>query len=96
MSIRKVFRFVLSHKFGCCVVAFLVYMAVGCDYSLLDIYRLHREERSLRRQIATYRDSIDSFERYIDEVSGNPQELERYAREHMLMHAPDEDVYLIK
>ena len=93
-KIATAIRFVWRHLFGVTCVAFILYMCFGEEYSLKNIVRLHAQEAELRREIATYKDSINNFERRIDEINVDSETLERYAREKMHMHKENEDLYL--
>lgn len=95
MNVRKCLNVMLSHKFLITCCCFVVYMLVFSDHSALTIARLRQQETALERRIQSYRDSIDQYEQYLNEVTGDEVRLERFARERLLMHAPGEDVYLV-
>lgn len=95
-KIKTTGRFILRHWFGILCFTFVLYMCFGGEYSLMNIAVLHRQESALRKEIEEYKDSINNFERRIDEVSVNSEQLERYARERMRMHRENEDLYIIE
>lgn len=88
--------FVIRHWFGVLCVAFLLYMCFGGEYSVKNILALRAQESELRKEIEVYKDSINNFERRINEVSVDSEQLERHARERMRMHRENEDLYIIE
>lgn len=81
-------------KYGIVVLAFLILMIFVGDVSWLQRGRRARQIRALEAQRNEYRREIESAERQIRALE-NTDTLERFAREHYLMHAPDEDIYLV-
>lgn len=95
-KIKTTGRFILRHWFGILCFTFVLYMCFGGEYSLKNIISLHSQEAALRKEIEEYKDSISNFERRIDEVSVDSEQLERHARERMRMHRENEDLYIIE
>ncbi len=95
-KIKKTGRFILRHWFGILCFAFVLYMFFGGEYSVKNILSLRAQENELRKEIEEYKDSINNFERRIDEVSVDSEQLERHARERMFMHRENEDIYIIE
>jgi len=95
-KIKTTGRFILRHWFSVLCLAFILYMCFGGEYSLKNIAALHSQEVALRKEIEEYKDSINNFERRIDEVSVDNEQLERHARERMRMHRENEDLYIIE
>jgi cell division protein FtsB len=95
-KIKTASAFVLRHWFGVLCVAFLLYMCFGGEYSVKNILALRAQESELRKEIEVYKDSINNFERRINEVSVDSEQLERHARERMRMHRENEDLYIIE
>ena len=95
-KIKTTSRFILRHWFGILCFTFVLYMCFGGEYSLKNIVALHSQEAALRKEIEEYKDSISNFERRIDEVSVDSEQLERHARERMGMHRENEDLYIIE
>lgn len=92
----KQLKFVKRHWFWCLIGLFVVYALVFDDHSLLRLSDYHRKQARLRREIAAYQDSILIYERNIVEVSGGSAELEKFAREKLMMKRSNEDIYLIE
>ncbi len=89
-------RLMWRNKFYTLCGAFFLYMCFIGEHSLYNIASLQKQEDALKSEIAVYKDSIETFQRRIDEVSVNEEELERYARENLRMHKENEDLYLVK
>lgn len=87
-------RLMRRHWFLVVCAFFAVYMCVGSDHSLYQIHKLTAQEDALRREIQVYEDSIASFERRINQVDVDVEQLERHARERLHMHRENEDLYL--
>lgn len=94
-KIAAVLRLAQRHWFKVFCAGFVFYLLFCGDYSLVSIVSLETQEASLRREIEQYRDSVSNFERRIEVVNADNEQLERYAREQMHMHGQNEDLYLI-
>ena len=88
--------FLKKHLFSILVVLFVLYMGFFDDHSYLQLQRLRHQQTKMEREIEAYRDSIAEYEKHILEVSGDGEELERFAREKLMMKRENEDVYIMK
>ena len=88
MKVKKWLKYVIT-----LVVFLIVYLFIG-DQSLIQFARRGREIRHLEQQRDMYREGSENAQRELQTLS-HPDSLERFAREHYYMHAPDEDIYLI-
>ena len=82
-------------KYIIVILAFLILMIFVGDVSWLQRGRRARQIRALEAQRNEYRREIETAERQIKALE-NTDTLERFAREQYLMHAPDEDIYLVE
>ena len=82
-------------KYIIVILAFLILMIFVGDVSWLQRGRRARQIRALEAQRNEYRREIKAAERQIKALE-NTDTLERFAREQYLMHAPDEDIYLVE
>lgn len=82
-------------KYIIVILAFLILMIFVGDVSWLQRGRRARQIRALEAQRNEYRREIEVAERQIKALE-NTDTLERFAREQYLMHAPDEDIYLVE
>lgn len=93
-KIKVYLRFAMRHWFTSLCLAFLLYMCFGGEFSVVNILKLKRQEADLRREISQYEDSINNFQRRIDQVNVDSEHLEKHARERLHMHRRNEDLYL--
>ncbi len=92
----KKIAFVKKHLFWFLVILFVLFMCFFDDHSYMQLQRLHNQQDRIKEEIASYRDSIAEYEEHIREVSGNSAEMEKFAREKLMMKRANEDVYIIK
>ena len=83
------------NKYTITTLLFGVFFLFVGDQCIVKQVKRVRQERHLQRQIKESRRNIATYERELQTLS-NPDSLERYAREHYHMHAPNEDVYIVK
>jgi len=88
--------FIKKHFFGICVGLFLLFICFFSDHSYLQLQKIRHQQSEIEDEIAQYRDSIAEYEEHIKEVSGNSEEMEKFAREKLMMKKKNEDVYIIK
>jgi len=87
-------RWVLN-KYVITTVLFGIYFLFIGDQSLIKQMKRARKISSLQEQIQESRKNIDVYQHELNYLA-NPDSLERYAREHYHMHAPNEEVYIVK
>lgn len=92
----EIVHILYEHKFHVICVAFVVYMVFFYDYSLVRLIKLDDQAAELKAQINDYRDTIAHFEQRIQEMNNASEELDRYAREKLHMHASNEDLYIFE
>lgn len=85
-----------NHKFGTLITLVAIWLCFLSEHSLLAIWKLQREKERLQNEIITFRNRTEEFEKSINEVSGDRDAMEHFAREHLNMKKANEDVYLIK
>jgi cell division protein DivIC len=95
-SLVNGFRYIRRHMFWSLIVAAIVWLSFLSQHSLYAIFALQREKTRIQNEIVNYKDSIANFQQSIEEVSGDKDEMEVFAREKLLMKAADEDVFIIK
>lgn len=96
MGMKSKLKFLYRHIYAFMVLGFICFALFFSEHSVLRIWMLHRQQAQLRREISAFRDSIEQYEKHIEEVSGDAKELEKFARERLMMRRDGEDVYLIK
>lgn len=95
MNLLHIFRAVMS-KLKYVVVIFFILLINGVldENSWLENYKRQVEIEQVERGIAYYTAQYDDFTRQYNAL-GQPQQLERVAREKYYMKRPGEDVFII-
>jgi cell division protein FtsB len=84
-----------KNKFFLVAVAFVVWMTFFDKNDLLSQYQYHQEVVKLEQERDFYKDQNVKVAKDLDELTSNPQKLEKFAREKYLMKKDDEDVFVI-
>lgn len=87
-------KYVLNKYVLVCVIFGVVFVFVGEQSILKDIQR-RRQIRQTEQQIRAIRADIEATQRKINWLRSTDS-LEQFAREEYYMHAPGEDVYIVK
>ena len=88
-------RKVLINKYAITLCVFALLFVFFGDHSLVQYLKRAKKMRAVEEQLAQTHQEIEQAEavmRVLDDVDS----LERFARERYRMHAPNEDVYLVK
>lgn len=91
----RIIAVVWRHKFGTVMILCCIWLGCLSEHSILSIVKINRQQAVLKREIIEYKDSIRHYQELIDDVSGNADELEHFARERMRMKKQNEDIFLI-
>lgn len=76
-------------------VAAMVWMAFFDQFDVRSQLKLRSQIQKLEADKAYFQSEIDHTRARIEELRGNPDALEKLAREKYLMKRPDEDVYVL-
>ncbi len=93
---KKFIKPLISNKFFLATLAFVVYITVFDQNSLIDRYRLARRINQLEKQKQHYLDEIEQNNRKMDELQSNTDNLEKFAREEYLMKKKDEVIFVVE
>lgn len=85
----------LRNKFFLVTIAFVIWMIFFDKNDLLSQYQYHQEVSKLKEQRDFYKAESDKVTKDLDELTSDPQKLEKFARERYLMHKDNEDVFVI-
>ncbi|MEO6150585.1 MAG: septum formation initiator family protein [Mucilaginibacter sp.] len=85
----------VSNKFFLVTVAFVVWLVFFDRNDLLSHYEYHQQLDKLKQERDFYQKETDKVTKDLDELSSNPQQLEKFAREKYLMKKDNEDVFII-
>jgi len=73
----------------------LIWLAFFDRNDFISQYQYHAKLRNLQKEQQYYLEEITRTRKDMEELLGNPKNLEKYAREQYRMKKADEDVYLI-
>ncbi len=86
---------ILTNMYVLVLTVFLVWMVFFDTNSLLIHLELKREIDKLEKQQEFLREEIANDKKIIEKLS-DPEELEKFAREHYFLKKKDEEIYLIE
>jgi cell division protein FtsB len=84
-----------SNKFFLVTVAFIAWLVFFDRNDLLSHYEYHQQLSKLKQERDFYQKETDKVTKELDELSSNPAQLEKFAREKYLMKKDNEDVFVI-
>lgn len=86
----------LRNKFILTIIVFVVWMLFFDQYNLVSRVNNNRKIAELELQKEYYLAEIDRSKRLLNELKGDNESLEKFAREQYLMKKQDEDIFIIK
>lgn len=84
-----------KNKFFLVAVAFVVWMTFFDKNDLLSQYQYHQQVSKLEQERDFYKTETDKVSKDLEELTSNPQQLEKFAREKYLMRKDNEDVFVV-
>ena len=84
-----------KNKFFIITIAFIVWMTFFDKNDLVSQYEYHQQVSKLKQERDYYKVETDKVSKDLDELTSNPQKLEKFAREKYLMKKDNEDVFVI-
>jgi len=85
----------VKNKFFLITVAFLVWMIFFDKNDLFSQYQYHQQLTKLKQERDFYKKETAKVAKDLDELTSNPEKLEKFAREKYLMKKANEDVFVI-
>ena len=85
----------VKNKFFLVTIAFLVWMIFFDKNDLFSQYQYHQQVSKLKLERNFYKSETDKVSKDLDELTSNPEKLEKFAREKYLMKKANEDVFVI-
>lgn len=85
----------LKNKFFLATLAFLVWMIFFDKNDLFSQYEYRKQVNKLKQERDFYKKETDQVNKELGELTSNPQQLEKFAREKYLMKKDNEDVFVI-
>jgi len=95
ISIMKRLIDLFKNKFFLVTVAFVVWMTFFDKNDLLSQYQYQQQVRQLEQERDFYKTETDKVSKDLEELTSNPQQLEKFAREKYLMRKDNEDVFVV-
>lgn len=95
-KIAKVWLCIRRHKYLVTLGVFLLVIGVIDDNSLIHRFQNRREIHELNKEIERYRKQYEEDSKTLKEITSNPKELEKVAREKYLMKQENEDIYIFE
>jgi len=86
---------IVKNKFFLVAVAFLVWMTFFDKNDILSQYQYRQQVHKLKQERDFYKSQTEKVSKDLDELTSNPQKLEKFAREKYLMKKDNEDVFVI-
>lgn len=93
--IRRLPRFLRNYYFAAGLL-FLVWILFLDKNDLVSNFRTTRKVNALQAEKKYYIEKIDEIKKERKTLFGNPELLEKYAREKYLMKKPSEDIYIVE
>ena len=84
-----------KNKFFLVTVAFVVWMTFFDKNDLLSQYQYNQQVSKLEQERDFYKTETDKVSKDLEELTSNPQQLEKFAREKYLMRKDNEDVFVV-
>ena len=84
-----------KNKFFLVALAFVVWMTFFDKNDLLSQYQYHQEVNKLQEERDFYKEQNIKVAKDLDELTSDPQKLEKFAREKYLMRKDNEDVFVV-
>jgi cell division protein FtsB len=92
---KKKWFAVVTNMYVLVLTAFLIWMLFFDTNSLLIHLELKKDIRNLEKQREFLQDEISKDKKIIEKLS-DPEELEKFAREHYYLKRKNEEIYLIE
>ena len=85
----------LANRFVIAILIFIVWVIFIDDNSLVYLHGLNKEIEDLEQKKAFYEEGIRQQKQALKDLD-NPEKLQKYAREKLLMKKEGEDIYIIE
>ena len=84
-----------ANKYTIVGLLFVIWIALFDKYSFIDRLQLRSKINQLENEQKYYREKIEEDKRKKEELLGNRDNLEKFAREQYLMKRENEDIFII-
>ena len=94
MAIQRLID-LFKNKYFILTVAFIVWMLFFDKNDLVSQFEYRQQVNTLKEERDFYSKETEKVSKDLDELTSNPQKLEKFAREKYLMKKDNEDVFVI-
>lgn len=94
--LRIIWTFISRHKYSITILAFGLIIGILDENSVIRRIRHRNEIHELNAEIRQYREEYEQSSRTLKELTSNPDELEKVAREKYFMKKSNEDIYVFE
>jgi len=91
-----IWKFIGKYKYILTIGAFVLIVGFLDENSLIRRFQNNQEISQLKREIKKYQAEYDESTERLNELTTNPEALEKIAREKYLMKKPNEDIYVFE
>ena len=95
-KLLTIWNYIRQHKYLITIVIFLIIIIFLDENNLLRRARHKYEISELKSEIERYREQYEHDTKLLEELSNNPEALEKIAREKYLMKKPNEDIFIFE
>ena|ERR1700761_4675616 len=85
-----------KNKYFLVTLAFVVWMVFFDKNDLFSQYQYHQQVSKLKQERDFYKTQTTKVSKDLDELTSDPEKLEKFAREKYLMRKDNEDVFVIE
>ncbi|HTH81896.1 MAG TPA: septum formation initiator family protein [Mucilaginibacter sp.] len=85
-----------KNKYFLVTLAFVVWMVFFDKNDLFSQYQYHQQVSKLKQERDFYKTQTAKVSKDLDELTSDPEKLEKFAREKYLMRKDNEDVFVIE
>lgn len=88
-------EFFVRFRYPLIFAAFALWITFFDSNSLLSLWRIKREAKTLKKESAFFKNEIERAKRHREYLNSDPKNLEKFAREQYLMKKDNEEVFII-
>ncbi|MGN0186687.1 MAG: septum formation initiator family protein [Paludibacteraceae bacterium] len=94
-SFKRKIKLLLTNKYIVTLLVFGVYIVFFDANNLIDRMHTRRKIADLQKEIAFYKQNIETDRAKLETLNSSLENLEKFAREEYYMHKPNEDIFII-
>jgi cell division protein FtsB len=95
-KIGKNLRLILLNKYVIVFLAFTVFVTFFDEHNLIQRWKSYKKINQLEEELDFYKEEIKATKLKKNQLQSSKENLEKFAREHYLMHKENEDIFIIK